>query len=161
MPVVNPQHYATIVEGVMKRDGTRGYLVRKHWIVTAWWLLACAGAGAYCGIILTLGHRTTALTTTMLLVLALWFWWWVNTRTFLLVTRKAVYYQYVSKFERETRRIGYGGSFTVRFKNEGANIVRAKTVIVTTGDQDDITFPRAGGGDEMTRAVNTLTGTPS
>jgi len=158
MPYTNPQAYAQIVEGILKRDGTRGYLVRKHWVVTAWWLLACAGAGVYCGLAYAFGHRHGAITTTMLVVLALWFWWWVNARTYLLVTRRAVYYQHVSKFERETRVLRYGGSFSIRFKNEGANLLRAKTVIVTSGDDDDLVFRHAGGGDEMTRALNRLTG---
>lgn len=160
MPAANPQHYRGLVEGITRADGVHGWIVRKHWVVTAWWLAAVFGyAGVVTALWLYLPHRLAGIVG-VLGAISLVFWRFVITRTYLLVTERGVYKNYVSKFERNTDVLHYGDSPAVRCTNEGWNLVRSKTVIVTAAGNDDglfrIRYPHAGGGDAMTAALNRL-----
>jgi len=163
MPFTDPQQWTEIVEGVRKRDGRRGYLVRKHWVVTAWWIGCCALAGAVSGLLVTFGDRRGALATMTVLVLLLWYWRWVLTRTFLLITPRGIYYQHISSVwtspERDTRVVRNSSEVTVRIEPEGWNLVRSKLVDVMAENGEHLIFRHAGGGDEMSGALNAIIGT--
>lgn len=164
---VDPQKYAHEFEGVTKKDGNRGYLVTHHVVVWLWFSLLLVVCSAVAALLYVFVSVVAALVVGVVSV-GILYGISVDLRgTRILVTRRAAYFNSAEpwyQFEFDTYRIGFKSAYTISFPKRGANILRVKDVIISSGDKDhekdgatsDIRMRRAGGGNAMTRAVNTL-----